>query len=87
MSLAVVGAHLQIEVTGLSAGATDHAAMEDRVEALGGTLELAEDAARPGDVRLLVRLPVADDPDGQRPAAAAAHSWTSRSGPNDPFGT
>ena len=68
--------------------------MEDRVEALGGTLELADDAARPGDVRLLVRLPVADDPDGQptaptgqRPAAAAAHSWTSRSGPNDPFGT
>ena len=71
---------------------TDLAAVEDRVEALGGTLELADDAARPGDVRLLVRLPVADatvspPADGQRPAAAAAHSWTSRSGPNDPFGT
>ena len=87
VSLAVVGTDLQIEVTRLSAGATDLAAVEDRVEALGGTLELADDAARPGDVRLLVRLPVAGDPDGQRPAAAAAHSWTSRSGPNDPFGT
>ncbi len=60
VSLAVVGAHLQIEVTRVSAGATDLAAVEDRVEALGGTLELADDAARPGDVRLLVRLPVAD---------------------------
>jgi len=63
-------------------------------ETVDVTLELADDAARPGDVRLLVRLPVARDPDGcptpptgQRPAAAAAHSWTSRSGPNDPFGT
>jgi hypothetical protein len=32
-------------------------------------------------------MPVADDQVGQRPAAAAVHSWTSRSGPNDPFGT
>ncbi len=92
VSLAVVGADLQIEVTRVSAGATDLAAVEDRVEALGGTLELVGDAARPGDVRLLVRLPVGPDgqhtvPTGQRPAAAAAHSWTSRSGPNDPFGT
>jgi signal transduction histidine kinase len=87
VSLAVVGAHLQIEVTRVSAGSTDLAAVEDRVEALGGTLELADDAAQPGDVRLMVRLPVAGDPDGQRPAAAAAHSWTSRSGPNEPFGT
>jgi signal transduction histidine kinase len=93
VSLAVVGTHLQVEVTRVRDGAMDLAAVEDRVEALGGTLELADDAARPGDVRLLVRLPVpdgADEPDepsGQRPAAAAAHSWTSRSGPNEPFGT
>jgi signal transduction histidine kinase len=94
VSLAVVGAHLQVEVTRAAAGAMDLAAVEDRVEALGGTVELADDAVGPGDVRLLVRLPVADDPygqptgpSGQRSAAAAAHSWTSRSGPNDPFGT
>ena len=87
VSLAVVGPHLQVEVTRAAVDAMDLAAVEDRVEALGGTFELADDAAPPGDVRLLVLLPVADDPDGQRPAAAAAHSWTSRSGPNDPFGT
>jgi len=74
VSLALVGAHVQVEVTGVTAGAMDLAAVEDRVEALGGTLELAEDAARSGDVRLLVRLPVATDPFGQRPVAAAAHS-------------
>ena len=93
VSLAIVGAHLQVEATRAAAGAVDLAAVVDRVEALGGTLELADDAARPDAVRLLVRLPVLDYPDGQligtsgqRPAAAA-HSWTSRSGPNDPFGT
>jgi signal transduction histidine kinase len=92
VSLAVVGAHLQVEITRAAARAVDLAAVVDRVEALGGTLELADDAARPGAVRLLVRLPVLDDPDGQLTATsgqrlAAAHSWTSRSGPNDPFGT
>ena len=79
---------LVIEVTRVSAGAdATSRPIEDRVEALGGTLELADDAARPGDVRLPVRLPVAGDPDGQRPAAAAAHSWTSRSGPNAALAT
>jgi signal transduction histidine kinase len=94
VSLAVVGGHLQVEVTRAAAGAMDLAAVEDRVEARGGTLELADDGTRPGVVRLLARLPVADDPDGgltrptgQRLPAAAAHSWTSRSGPNEPLGT
>ena len=66
--------------------------MEDRVEALGGTLELADDATASGDVRsggcLVAATSATVELTGrQRPAVAAAHSWPSRSGPNDPFGT
>ena len=60
VSLQVVDDELVIEIAGAAQTETDLAAMVDRVEALGGSLQQPDTADR-GDSLLVVRLPVGAD--------------------------
>ena len=61
VSLAVADDELVIEIAGAAQTDADLAAMVDRVEALGGSLQLPDDPRTATDRLLVVRLPVDAD--------------------------
>jgi hypothetical protein len=90
ISLGLLGEELVLEVRPFDAMAADRTALADRVEAVGGSLEVVGDASGRTSC-LRVRLPADGIPPAQpamEPSAvAAAHSSVRRSGPKTPLGT
>jgi hypothetical protein len=79
--------HLLVDLRVATLEEADRQALVDRVEAVGGSIDVTSSAGR---THVRVRIPVdaaeAATP-GHRPERAASHSWTSRSGPKAALGT